>query len=98
MGADRGGLPGGCARDRRPVGRPEGGPDLGHTQTNLFAYFEKWMVSGAGEGLHPVETSPEEYAGLLIEQYFEYLDSKGISRAQAINARRAKMGLGAVSV
>ncbi len=70
-------------------------PDLGHTETMLFAYLEKWMALGGGEGLHPSETPLEEFTDLLARRYSEHLDFKGTSRLEAIDARREKMGLGA---
>lgn len=73
---------------------PQREPDLGHTETMLLAYLEKWMVLGGGEGLHPSETSLEEFTDLLARRYSERLDFKGTSRLEAIDARREKMGLG----
>lgn len=71
------------------------GHDFAHTQKSLFAYLERFMALGAGEGLHPEETSLEEFARLMVVQYSEHLDSMEITRSEAIAARRReKMGLG----
>jgi hypothetical protein len=84
------GMPATGPLDVRPKRRES---NIEYTEAMLFAYLERWMVQGGGEGLHPEETSLGDFMDVLLARYRESLDAKEMSPQEAIEARRAKMGL-----
>jgi len=68
---------------------------LERDETMVFAFFERWMIQGGGEGLSPA-SDPHECFDLLAEKYSEHLASEGLSFEEAIERRAIKMGLAPV--
>ncbi len=72
--------------------RPKKGPDLAHTEIMLDAYFEKFMMQGGGEGLHP-ESPLEEFLGVYKEGYLERRAKRGLTQREALERRRVRLGI-----